>query len=340
MSVRILYGDTKDFTIPIVGTYVIDWCVAHPGDGLGGATGNSPVPLWAYIWSALAGDRSADREAVTSQEIFFLDEYVGAFPSYHHWAWRNLRVGRGGFEAKRVHVPRGCFVEQTLGREHRIVTSDALDMILDATRDSSSKEAEWEPRTEDGEDGFPPEVRILECATHPVLCEIRDSMRLYDTLVRSHNRRLQVLGIGVGGAIDRDPEVGGHIGFVECGAAAEDTGVMLVRLAASTVRANADDFVLKGDALLEPVRFAITQGIATILSAGELLLLAWGAGKQEAVERMLLGTPGPQNPAAWVQDHAHVTLVLDQAAFGDLDAAVLGDRGFTVEFPTVSPVVS
>lgn len=339
MSLRVLYGDTKDLMVPIVGSYVIDWCLAHKGYGLGGATGNSPIPLWASIWSQLAGDRSADREAVTSQEIFFLDEYLGAFPSYYHWAWRNLRVGRGGFEAARVHVPHGMFLEQTLGREHRIVTSEALDTILDATGSGQSTPGEWEPRTENGEDGFPPEVRILDHATHPVLCDIRDSMRRYDALVRSHSRRLQILGIGVGGAIDHDPEAGGHIGFVECGAAAGDTGVMLARLARSTVQANADDFLLKGDALLEPTRFAVTQGIATILSAGELLLLAWGASKQKAVERMLLGVPGPKNPAAWAQKHPNVTVFLDRAAFGDLNADELRARGYEVsELTAAQPV--
>ena len=71
------------------------------------------------------------------------------------------------------------------------------------------------------------------------------------------------------------------------------------------------------------------------MSAGELLMMAWGSSKQLAVERMFLGNPGPKNPAAWIQAHENVTAFLDQDAFGALDQSVLEKRGWSVEFPKV-----
>lgn len=334
MRKRVVVGENRAQGETWASTYLINWCVAHPASGLGGATGKSPVGVWGRVWGALETERRDSRAAVVSQKIVFLDEYVGAFPSYHHWAWRNLRLRGGGFRSHNVSVPRGCFFD-----EHDcLVNGDYLGEILDDT------EGEWEECTEVGEDGRQPEIRIKADVTHPVLRQIHRSMAEYDRLVRAQNQRLQMLGIGVGGAIGKNPVAGGHIGFVECGAAARDTSVMLVRLAQSTQAANTSDFSLRDsdgdDTSLEPACFAITQGISTILSAGELLMVAWGRKKQLAVERVFLGTPGPQNPAAWVQEHPNVTIVLDQEAFGDLDAAALREHGFEVEFLAASSVVS
>jgi len=167
-----------------------------------------------------------------------------------------------------------------------------------------------------------------------VLSEIRESMLNYDMRVRERGSRLQLLGVGVGGAIDRDQRAGGHIGFVEYGGAAGDSTTMLVRLASSTAQANLADFDLHsadGPASLEPANFAVTQGISTILSAGELLMMAWGESKSKAVERMFYGEPSPQNPAAWVQRHENVTVFLDRKAFRGLDVYQLGKRGWSVE---------
>lgn len=334
MARTVVVSENKEQGELWASTYLIDWCVTHPRGGLGGATGKSPIGVWRRVWEKLQQEQPDAREAVTGQEITFLDEYVGAYPSYYHWAWRNLQLSHDGLKSRNVYVPRGCFFD-----EHgRLVNSDYLEEILEQTA------GEWEELTAVGEDGMPPEIRIKSSATHPVLQQIRDSLAIYDQIVRLHTQRLQILGVGVGGAIDKNPMAGGHIGFVECGAAARDTGVMLVRLARSTLRANESDFLLlDGDGdntFLEPARYAITQGINTILSAGELLMVAWGPKKQLAMERTLLGTPGPYNPAAWVQEHPNVTVVLDRAAYGSLDVTAMRDRGFAVQLPTASPAVS
>ncbi len=60
-------------------------------------------------------------------------------------------------------------------------------------------------------------------------------------------------------------------------------------------------------------------------------MMAWGGSKAKAVERMVLGKPCPQNPAAWVQLHDNVTVFMDQHAFGDLHAPDLERNGWRVE---------
>jgi 6-phosphogluconolactonase/glucosamine-6-phosphate isomerase/deaminase len=319
-----------------VAEYTIGWCQENKGCGLGGATGRSPIGVWSWIWEILEV-RPGDREAVVQQHVVFLDEYFGPYPSYHHWAWRNLRIGRGGFRPENVYLPRGCFFEPF--KEDRIVTSERLGEILG----EEAFEDDWEKRTAPGEDDRPPEIRIRDEPEHPLLAEIRRSLSDYDTMVkREFGKRLQLLGIGVGGAIKTDADAGGHIGFVECGAAAEDTGTMLVHLAPSTIQANEDDFLLTnadGEVSLEPSHYAVTQGVSTVLSAGELLMMAWGASKQQAVERMFLGTAGPKNPAAWIQQHPNTTVFLDRAAFGTLDPVVLKARGWSVRFLDTVPSV-
>lgn len=323
MSKQIFVFDEKKTAVAATADFMLDWCAAHPGAALGGATGRSPIGVWKTIWERLSGPRRGEKDAFVARNVLFLDEYLGAYPAYYHWAWRNLAIGRGGFAPERVFTPRGCYFENG-----RVVSSSRLEEILADWTD------DWEARTLPGEDGVPPETRIRAAAEHPVLAEIRQSLDEYDRLVRDHHDRLQLLGIGVGGAIRHDREAGGHIGFVEYGAADGDARTMLVRLAPSTCAANADDFLLRnadGEVSLEPSSFAVTQGVSTILSAGRLLLMAWGDSKKEAVARMFLGTPNPKNPAAWVQTHEAVTVFLDRGAFGELNPRELEERGWMVD---------
>jgi 6-phosphogluconolactonase/glucosamine-6-phosphate isomerase/deaminase len=67
------------------------------------------------------------------------------------------------------------------------------------------------------------------------------------------------------------------------------------------------------------------------MTAGQLLLSAHGMSKREAVRRMLLDYPGPQNPAGWIQKHEHVHVFLDVEAFGELSVAQLEECGFQVD---------
>jgi glucosamine-6-phosphate deaminase len=65
-------------------------------------------------------------------------------------------------------------------------------------------------------------------------------------------------------------------------------------------------------------RRAITVGIATILDAGRILLLAAGSGKSHASARAIQGPVSESMPASALQLHADVTAILDQAAAANL----------------------
>ncbi len=326
MTKRIYVYQTEQHALGDIAAHIIAWCKKQPGCGLGGATGNSPMKMWRRIWDQLSEAPPADREALLSQEVVFLDSYFSGL-TYSHWAWRNLRVGRpGGFDPRNVYLPRSCFYEG-----QRLVTNARLLQVLDECRD------QWEARTEPGEGNAPPpEVRIKQNATHPVLVEIRKSLQQYDDLVRAHSQRLQILGIGVGGAIAHDEQSGGHLAFLEHGSAARETGTVLVRLAESTRQQNEADWGVtaeNSEPTMEPAQFAISQGVSSLLDhTSGLVLLAWGEKKNMAVRRMFFGVPGPKNAAAWVQGHPNVTVYLDCAAFAGLNEQQLSERGWAVEF--------
>ncbi|MGI9050499.1 MAG: glucosamine-6-phosphate deaminase [Rubrobacteraceae bacterium] len=109
---------------------------------------------------------------------------------------------------------------------------------------------------------------------------------------------LCVLGIGRNG----------HIGFNEPGASF-DSRTRVVRLAETTRLVNAADF--EGDRAPER---AITVGMKTIFESREILLLASGANKADAVAETLYGTISPDVPASMLSRHRNTTLMLDLEA--------------------------
>lgn len=116
---------------------------------------------------------------------------------------------------------------------------------------------------------------------------------------------LQLLGIGRNG----------HIGFNEPGSA-KDSRTRLVTLHAETLEANARFFTDR------PVpTSAVTMGIGTILSAAQIVVLATGAGKADAVLHATNGNFDPACPASALLEHNNVKWVLDTAAAGLKTAA-------------------
>jgi glucosamine-6-phosphate deaminase len=111
---------------------------------------------------------------------------------------------------------------------------------------------------------------------------------------------LAVLGIGANG----------HIGFNEPGSEL-DSRTQLVEIRPETREANAFLF----DQKLENVPgAALTAGIATIMEARRILLLATGGSKARAVAAMLNGPVTSQLPASFLRLHPNVTLLADRAA--------------------------
>ena len=68
---------------------------------------------------------------------------------------------------------------------------------------------------------------------------------------------------------------------------------------------------------------AITQGLGTIFEARQLLLIAHGEGKADAVARAVEGPVTEDFPASLIQRHPRATLVLDEAAASRLQPSVL-----------------
>lgn len=129
--------------------------------------------------------------------------------------------------------------------------------------------------------------------------DLRSECQRYDTITATHPIDLQVLGIGRNG----------HIGFNE-----PDVSMKLLthvtQLSPDTTAANAR-FLVEPEVV--PKR-AITMGIQSILRAQSIILMAFGEDKAEAVRKALSGEVTPSIPASFLQMHAHVTFVLDQAA--------------------------
>lgn len=111
---------------------------------------------------------------------------------------------------------------------------------------------------------------------------------------------IQVLGIGANG----------HIGFNEPGDTLE-AETHVVELRAETRASNAGLF--GGDAGRVPAH-ALSMGMATILHAREIILVATGAEKAEVVAGMIDGPITTRLPASFLQVHPRVTVLLDHGA--------------------------
>ena len=114
---------------------------------------------------------------------------------------------------------------------------------------------------------------------------------------------LQLLGIGRTG----------HIGFNEPGSGL-DSRTRLITLDLVTRKDAAADFFGEENVPRE----AITMGVATILEAREILLLATGEHKAAIVRRAVEGEVDHEVAATFLQRHPSVTFYLDRAAAAGL----------------------
>src|SRR5438034_2534790 len=113
----------------------------------------------------------------------------------------------------------------------------------------------------------------------------------------------QILGIGKSG----------HIGFNEPGSS-PDSRTRLVTLDTVTRKDAAADFFGEDNVPRE----AITMGVATILEAHEIALIATGEHKAAIVQRAIEGEVSPDVAATFLQRHGAVTAYLDLAAAAGL----------------------
>src|SRR5437867_6640310 len=141
-------------------------------------------------------------------------------------------------------------------------------------------------------DGSTPRERLAEhCAAYE------------QAIVQAGGIDVQILGIGKSG----------HIGFNEPGSP-PDSRTRLVTLDTVTRRDAAADFFGEDNVPRE----AITMGVATILQAREIALIATGEHKAAIVRPAVEGEPSQDVAATYLQGHANATAYLDLAAAAEL----------------------
>src|ERR1043165_1127892 len=134
--------------------------------------------------------------------------------------------------------------------------------------------------------------------------KIEDAADKYESAIRKAGGiDFQILGIGKTG----------HIGFNEPGSGAESR-TRLVHLDAITRADAAADFF--GEEYVP--REAVTMGIATIMEAREIAILATGEHKANVVKRSVEGEIDVEVAATFLQRHGNTTFYLDQPAAAEL----------------------
>jgi glucosamine-6-phosphate deaminase len=117
----------------------------------------------------------------------------------------------------------------------------------------------------------------------------------------------QILGIGRNG----------HIGFNEPGSELSSR-TRLIELTEQTIKDNSRFF----EKIEDVPRKAITMGIATIMESKNILLLASGENKADAIYKAFEGPVTKEVPASFLQYHPRVTLIIDKPAASKLKSLV------------------
>ena len=121
----------------------------------------------------------------------------------------------------------------------------------------------------------------------------------YNALLDELVQDIQVLGIGSNG----------HIAFNEPGTAF-DSVTHIVDLAESTIKDNSRLF----NSIDEVPRQAFTMGLANIMNAKKIVILANGEGKANAIRELVKGEIREEVPATILRNHPDCTLICDELA--------------------------
>lgn len=125
----------------------------------------------------------------------------------------------------------------------------------------------------------------------------------YDGVIANHPIDLQVLGIGRNA----------HIGFNEPGTPFDVT-THVVELTESTIEANKRNF----EKVEDVPTHALSMGIGSIMQSKKILLMAFGTDKADAIKDMINGSVTTDVPASVLQNHADVTVIVDEDAASKL----------------------
>jgi glucosamine-6-phosphate deaminase len=134
--------------------------------------------------------------------------------------------------------------------------------------------------------------------------EVDEQCRQYEEAIRrAGGIDFQILGVGRSG----------HIGFNEPGSG-KDSRTRLIYLDTITRKDAAADFFGEENVPSQ----AVTMGVATILDAREVALLATGEHKALVIKRSVEGEIHPDVAATFLQEHPDATIYLDPSAAAEL----------------------
>lgn len=127
----------------------------------------------------------------------------------------------------------------------------------------------------------------------------------YDAKIKEHGPiALQILGIGADG----------HIGFNEPGISL----VCRTHTDVLTEQTRKDNMRFFDNDIEKVPAGCVTQGLGTIMDATEVLLIATGANKADAVKELVEGGVSALWPASILQMHPKATVLVDEAAAAKL----------------------
>lgn len=120
------------------------------------------------------------------------------------------------------------------------------------------------------------------------------------TLAKAGQPDIQILGIGENG----------HIGFNEPGTPFDST-TRVVDLTPSTMHANSVHFAHLDDVPKQ----ALSMGLASIMRAKRIILLAFGDKKIDAIQQLIHGEVTEALPASILQNHPNVEIIVDDVIY-------------------------
>jgi len=152
--------------------------------------------------------------------------------------------------------------------------------------------------------GVPTQNRNIPRGDAP--CPLTECAAYEQKIAASGGIDMQILGIGTNS----------HIGFNEPNPTHFPAGTSYVQLAEATIAANSRLF----DKISDVPTHALTMGLKTIMMARQIVLLANGEAKAQAMRDTMLGPITPMVPASVRQLHPNVIVIADKAAAKYLEA--------------------
>ena len=130
--------------------------------------------------------------------------------------------------------------------------------------------------------------------------DYEEKAKQYDELIeQAGGIDLQILGLGTDG----------HIAFNEPGTSF-DSLTHVAKLAQSTIQDNSRFF----DSIEQVPTEAVTMGLASIMKAKKIILIATGENKADAIKALVCGLITEKQPSTILRKHPDVTIFIDHDA--------------------------